>query len=160
MIRNFPHAQAMAACDKVQLVEVFEDGELVASHLGLLADRGALTHTLAIQVGGRLKGPGHVVQLAVVEAAMSVGAEVIDRGRGGLPGDPKIDLGPRKVPFGTFQAARSPAMQRALEGTLRLLATARVVHSRFSKMVSSDRSAPTYSAMGKRSDSGGNSLSP
>ena len=110
---------AMAARGEVRLSEVFEDSELVASTLGLLAGRGALFLTPAVRVGGRLRGPGHVAMLAWVESALAAGGKVMNLGSGsGEPEGPKAALGPTLVPCGRLIAARSAAAQRALEGAL------------------------------------------
>ena len=106
---------AMAANGQVRIAEVFEDGELVAGSLGFVAGRSALFHTTATRLGGRLKGPGHAALLALVEAAMASGAEVMNLGRGsGEQGGPKASLGPQRLPLGRLVATRSRVAQRAL----------------------------------------------
>jgi hypothetical protein len=116
----------LAARDRVRIVEVLEDGELVSSQLNLLFGRGALFHTTATRTGGRLHGPGHVAMLASVEAAMSAGAEVMDLGCGsGEPGGPKFRIGATMVPLASFVAARAERWQRPLEGALWLRKRAR-----------------------------------
>ena len=107
---------ALAARGEVRIAEVLEDGVVVASGLALLTGRGALYHTTASRVGGRLKGPGHVAALAVVEALIEAGAEVLDLGRGSArPGGFKADLAPTRVASGSIVAARSHAVQRCLD---------------------------------------------
>ena len=112
---------ALAARGAVRIVEVFEDGKLVASSLGLIAGRGAVFHTTATRVESRLTGPGHVALLTLVEEATRTGAEVLNLGLGGgNPGGPKSKLEPTKVLYGSFQAARSRALQIPLETILKI----------------------------------------
>jgi hypothetical protein len=121
----------LAVQDRVRIVEVLEDGEPVSSQLNLLFGRGALFHTTATRIGGRLHGPGHVAMLASVEAAMAAGAEVMDLGCGsGEPGGPKFRIGATMVPLASFAAASSQRWQRPLEGALWLRKSARHVRSR------------------------------
>jgi hypothetical protein len=117
---------AMAAHGAARLVEVFEDDQLVASSLGFIAGSGALFHTTATQVGGRLRGSGHIALLALVEAATEAGATFMYLGSGGGPGGPKADLEPVRAPLGSFLVARSPAAQRFFNASLSLHAAARV----------------------------------
>ena len=111
----------MAVRGAVRFVEVFENGELIASILGLIAGRGALFHTTATRVESRLRGPGHLAMLTLVEEAVSAGAEVLDIGLGGgNPEGPKGKLHPIKILFGSFQAASSRTLQTPLETVLKI----------------------------------------
>jgi hypothetical protein len=127
------HRQAvavMAARGAVRLAEVFEDGRLVASALGFIAGSGALFHTTATEVGGRLRGPGHVALLALIEAALEAGATSMYLGSGGSVGGPKAVLKPVRAPLGSFLVARSPAAQRIFNALLSLHAAGRAAPRR------------------------------
>jgi hypothetical protein len=106
----------LARRGEARIVETWEDGTLVASNLCLLAARGAMFHTTATRLGGRLEGPGHVALLAMVEEAMEAGAEIMYLGRG-LSG-PKRRMRPELVPAGSLFVARRRAAQRALAAAL------------------------------------------
>src|SRR5262249_35788637 len=100
----------MAVRGAVRLVEVFQDGELIASILGLISGRGALFHTTATRVVSHLRGPGHLAMLTLVEEAVSAGAEVLDVGLGGgNPEGPKGKLEPLNVPFVSCCVLARPA---------------------------------------------------
>jgi hypothetical protein len=73
---------------------------------------------------------------------MAAGAKVMDLGRGGDAGGPKDSLGPTTVQFGTFQAARLPSYQRALEAALSLNTTMRTIKGRIIKSRRKNRSQP------------------
>ncbi|HSP72152.1 MAG TPA: GNAT family N-acetyltransferase [Gaiellaceae bacterium] len=112
---------AAARLQRARIVEVWEDGILVASVLGLLHGRGSLFHTMAIRPGGRLRGPGHLVLLELAKELHAAGAAGMDLGWGaGEPDGPKARLGPRRVEVVRLLAARSRRMQRPLEQALRL----------------------------------------
>lgn len=131
--RSLTHA--MACRGEAKVVEVFEDEEPVAGLLGFVFGRGALMHSTAAQPGARLKRPGHTALLAFVDAAHAAGATVVDLGRGaGEPGGPKADLYPTRVPMAGMFAARSWALQHALEVPL-------VLRGRF-KRIAAERRAP------------------
>jgi CelD/BcsL family acetyltransferase involved in cellulose biosynthesis len=113
---------ALAAAGRVRIVEVFDDGELAASKLGLLAGRGALFHTTATAPRANLRGPGHIAMLTWVEEAIAANAQVMYLGRGaGDPEGPKARLGPTEVPLADVLAARSVGSQRVLEASRRLV---------------------------------------
>ena len=64
--------------------------------------------------------------LTLVEEAIRTGAEVLDLGRGaGNPEGPKGKLEPTKVLYGSFQAARSRALQMPLETVLKIRSKSR-----------------------------------
>jgi GNAT acetyltransferase-like protein len=111
----------MAEVGSVRVVEVFENGYLVATVLGLLAGRGAGFHTTATRLGGRLESPGHVALLTWTDIARDEGAETMVLGRGAAnPEGPKRRLGSVEVPFANFLVARSEPLQRLLERALRV----------------------------------------
>lgn len=119
--RSLTHA--MACRGEAQVVEVFEDGNPVAGLLGFVVGQGALMHTTAAQPGDRFKRPGHAALLAFVDAAHAAGATTVNLGRGaGEPGGPKADLYPRRLSLAGIFAARSWALQQALELPLALRA--------------------------------------
>lgn len=114
----------MAEAGSVRVVEVFENGYLVATVLGLLVGRGAGFHTTATRLGGRLKSPGHLALLTWTDIARDEGATTMVLGRGaGNPEGPKRKLGAIEVPFATFLVARSEPLQRLLERALRVRRT-------------------------------------
>jgi GNAT acetyltransferase-like protein len=114
----------MAETGSVRIVEVFENGYLVATVLGFLAGRGAGFHTTATRLGGQLKSPGHLAMLTWTDIARDEGAETMVLGRGaGNPEGPKRKLGAVEVPFATFLVARSEPLQGLLEQALRLRRT-------------------------------------
>ena len=121
---------ALARGGNARIVEVREDGQLVASNLCLLSGRGAMFHTTATRVGGRLEGPGHVALLAMVENAREAGAETIYLGRG-LSG-PKRRMRPTLVPAGSLFVARGRGAQRILNAGLALERAHFAVRSRSS----------------------------
>lgn len=107
---------AVARKGRVRLVEVVEDDLPVASYLGLLHGRGALFHTTATRLGGRLRSPGHVGMVALVDAAAAAGAEAMALGQGsGDPEGPKARIGSQAVPYLTVFAGRTAATQRFFE---------------------------------------------
>jgi len=109
----------MVSRGAVRIIELMENGELVAAILGLLAGRGAIFHTPATRIGGILRGPGHVAMLAWVDAAMKAGAEVMQLGRGsGEPEGPKGSLGPTMVDCGFLLAGRTHTIHRLLATAL------------------------------------------
>ncbi len=112
---------ALARAGGVLIVELFEDGTLVGSVLGLIHGRGALFHTIAVHPGGRLRGPGHVVLLELARQAYASGASALDLGCGaGEQNGPKARLGPERVQVVRMLAARDRRHQRMLEHALRL----------------------------------------
>ncbi|HJX47918.1 MAG TPA: GNAT family N-acetyltransferase [Gaiellaceae bacterium] len=112
---------ALAHAGGVRIVELFEDGALVGSVLGLIHGRGALFHTMAVHPGGRLRGPGHVVLLELARQAHASGASALDLGWGaGEENGPKARLGPERVQVVRMLAARDRRHQRVLEHALRL----------------------------------------
>lgn len=107
---------ALARTGRVRLVEVLEDDVLVAAYLGLVHGRGALFHTTATRPGGRLRSPGHVGMLALVDAASAAGAEVMALGQGsGRSEGPKARIGSQPVPYLTLFAGRTATTQRLVE---------------------------------------------
>ena len=112
---------ALAQDGGVLIVELFEDGTLVGSVLGLVHGRGALFHTMAVHPGGRLRGPGHVVLLELARQAHAAGASALDLGWGaGEQNGPKARLGPERIQVVRMLAARDRRHQRVLEHALRL----------------------------------------
>jgi CelD/BcsL family acetyltransferase involved in cellulose biosynthesis len=108
---------SMAARDEASVVEVWEDRALVASKLGLTSGWGSMFHTTATRPGRRLRGPGHVAMVALVDAAIAAGATIMDLGRGaGTPSGPKRRIGATEVPLASFLFFRSKRAQRALQG--------------------------------------------
>jgi len=106
---------AFAARGEAMVLEVREDGGLVASVLALLTARGVTMHTTAHRPGGRLVGPGHVAWLAALDAAAAAGATAAHLGMGGgRPGAPKTRLRAVPTPCGRLVIGRSPAGQRVL----------------------------------------------
>jgi hypothetical protein len=121
--------RAMACRREVRVVEICEDDQPVAGLLGLVVGHGALMHTTAAQPGAQLKRPGHAVLLAFVEEAQAAGATVLNLGGGaGDLGGPKADLYPSRVSRAGLYAARSWAIQQALE--LPLVVRARLARLR------------------------------
>ena len=118
----------LARRGEARVVDVREDGHIVASNICLLSGRGAMFHTTATRVGGRLEGPGHVALLAMVEDAMEAGAETIYLGRG-LSG-PKRRMRPTLVPAGSVFVARGRGAQRLLNTGLALERARFAVRSR------------------------------
>ncbi|MGZ4407770.1 MAG: GNAT family N-acetyltransferase [Gaiellaceae bacterium] len=112
---------ALARDGGVRIVELFEDGTLVGSVLGLIHGRGALFHTMAVHPGGRLRGPGHIVLLELAQQAHASGASALDLGWGaGEENGPKARLGPERVQVVRMLAARDRRHQRVLKHALRL----------------------------------------
>jgi CelD/BcsL family acetyltransferase involved in cellulose biosynthesis len=110
----------LAAGGDVRLVEVVEDGAVVAASLGLRCGSGALAHTTAMRPGGALHNPGLVAALVRYEALAADGAAAIDLGVSSCaPGSPKARLGPEPDPIVLLFAASSPLRQRALLGLQR-----------------------------------------
>lgn len=103
---------ALAREDGVRLAEIFEDGQLVASNLALLAGRGGVGYRMATQPGSGLKGPGHFALLAVLEQLEADGCRVFDLGGGALdPASPKGRLKPIEQGFAELVVASSPRVQ-------------------------------------------------
>jgi CelD/BcsL family acetyltransferase involved in cellulose biosynthesis len=107
---------AMAQQGLVRVAEVFENDEIFASEMGLVAGRGGTAHTTAVRLGGRLAEPGHASQLLILRALEEAGARVVDLGLGaGEAGGPKASVGPTRVVVESFLAAGSPRSQKLLE---------------------------------------------
>jgi CelD/BcsL family acetyltransferase involved in cellulose biosynthesis len=112
---------AMAELGRVRLVEVVEDGRVVAGCLGFVHADGGLAHTQGMRLGGTLRVPGQVVMLAIVEALGEAGAIAADFGYGsGQPGGPKHRLRTTPDPMAMIVAARSARLQRPYEAMRRL----------------------------------------
>jgi hypothetical protein len=112
---------ALARRGGVRIVELFEDGVLVGSVLGLIHGRGSLFHTIAVHPGGRLRGPGHVVLYELARQMHASGATALDLGWGaGDRNGPKARLGPDRVQVVRMLAARDRKHQTMLEHALRL----------------------------------------
>ena len=106
---------AMARNGNVRVAEVFENGVLVSSYLGLLAGRGALPHTCATRRGGVLPKTGHFGLLALIDESVKARATNMYQGRGNTnPGSPKTSTGGAPVPYSFLFAARSRTIQRAI----------------------------------------------
>ena len=106
---------AMAEDGNVRVAEVFENGVLVSSYLGLLAGRGSLPHTCATRRGGVLPKTGHFGLLALIDESVKAGATDMYQGRGNTsPGSPKTSAGGAPVPYSFLFAARSRKIQRAI----------------------------------------------
>lgn len=104
---------AMAEHGRARLVEVVEDGRVVACSLGFVYGGGAVGHTTAVRLGGNLRQPGHLATLARAEALAAGGATVIDLGcDSGSLGGSKLRLGPEPDPLVHLFAARTRARQR------------------------------------------------
>jgi hypothetical protein len=117
---------AMAQDGNVRVAEVFENGVLVSSYLGLLAGRGALPHTCATRRGGVLPKTGHFGLLALVDESVRAGATDMYQGRGNTnPGSPKTSAGGTPVPYSFMFAGRSRTIQQAI--SLGLQARSRVL---------------------------------
>ncbi|MFT4852731.1 MAG: hypothetical protein ACJAWK_000802 [Candidatus Azotimanducaceae bacterium] len=98
----------MARRGEVRIVEVTENGKLIASVLGMIAGRGALFHTPAVYPGSVLRGAGHIAMEAWVDAAIEAGAEVMNLGRGsGEPQGPKGALGATRYKSVFLKAGRT-----------------------------------------------------
>jgi CelD/BcsL family acetyltransferase involved in cellulose biosynthesis len=111
---------ALAHSGGVRIVELFEDGVLVGSVLGLIHGRGALFHTMAVHPGARLRGPGHVILLELANQMRASGATTLDLGWGaGDRNGPKARLGPDRVQVVRMLAARDRRYQPVLEHGLR-----------------------------------------
>lgn len=110
------HRNAVAAVareGRAQIVEVIEDGRLVASHLSLLAGRGGLAYTMAMRPGKGLASPGHRAYFVAVDELEAAGCEAVDIGGGPLdPASPKGRLKPTHEPFVEIFVAASPRVQR------------------------------------------------
>jgi hypothetical protein len=117
---------AMAERREVLIAEVTEDGEVFASDMAFVAGRGAVLHTTAIRLGGRLDEPGRAPQLHLCLAFEEAGVRAMDLGWGACePGSPKAGLGPTRVVVKRLLAAGSRRSQRALDATLTLRDLAR-----------------------------------
>lgn len=98
----------MARCGEVRIVEVTENGKLIASVLGMIAGRGALFHTPAVCPDSVLRGAGHIAMEAWVDAAIDAGAEVMNLGRGsGEAQGPKGALGSTRYESVFLKAGRT-----------------------------------------------------
>jgi CelD/BcsL family acetyltransferase involved in cellulose biosynthesis len=118
---------AMAARGEALIVEILENGVVVAADLGFLAGRGSISHTTSIRADARLDEPGHACQTAFLEAAQASGAEAVDLGLGaGEPGGPKASIGPDRVVHERFLVASSPRRQRLLSALIRLRSATRL----------------------------------
>ena len=73
-------------------------------------------HTTAIRPGGRLRQPGHAVQLIQLLELEAAGVRAVDLGLGaGEPGSPKASLGPTRIEVDRLLAADSrPGQQIAV----------------------------------------------
>jgi hypothetical protein len=112
---------AMAERREVLIAEVLEDGGLFATEMALVAGDGAVMHTTALRLGGRLDEPGRAPQLHLCLALEEAGVQAIDLGWGACdPGSPKAGLGPTRVVVKRLLAARSRRSQRALDAALTL----------------------------------------
>ena len=112
---------AMAERREVLIAEVREDGELFATAMALVAGHGAVMHTTAVRLGGRLDEPGRAPQLHLCLALEEAGVQAIDLGWGACdPGSPKAGLGPTRVVVKRLLAAGSRRSQRALDAALTL----------------------------------------
>ncbi|HEX7525640.1 MAG TPA: GNAT family N-acetyltransferase [Gaiellaceae bacterium] len=122
---------AMAELGRVRIVEVVEDGRVVAGCLGFVYADGGLAHTQGMRLGGTLREPGQVVILAIVEALGEAGATAVDLGYGsGQPGGPKQRLGTTGDPMSMIVAARSGGLQRPYEAMRWLRNAARAARRR------------------------------
>ncbi len=114
-------AAALAERGEALIAEVIEDGELFAAELALTAGRGAVMHTTAVRLGGKLNEPGRASQLLLFRALEEAGVQAIDLGWGACePGSPKAAVGPTCVIVKRLLAAGSRRSQRALEAALTL----------------------------------------
>ena len=123
------HRNAVAAVareGRAQIVEIAEDGRLVASHLSLLAGRGGVAYTMAMRRGKGLASPGHRAYVVAIDELQAAGCEVVDIGGGTLdPASPKGRLKPTHEPFVEVFVAASPRLQRMANSALAGRATVR-----------------------------------
>jgi hypothetical protein len=108
----------MAERGEARIVEVLEDGVVVAALLLLLAGHGAVLKTMAVRLDGRLRGPGNAVMLASLDAAEAAGATVVQLGSG--RGIHKERFHPEPVPAGHWASASTPSRQPFLDAALAL----------------------------------------
>ena len=81
---------AMAERREVVIAEVIEDTEVFATHMAFVFGHGAVMHTTAVRLGGRLDEPGRAPQLHLCVALEEAGVRAIDMGWGACdPGSPK-----------------------------------------------------------------------
>jgi CelD/BcsL family acetyltransferase involved in cellulose biosynthesis len=117
---------SLAERGEVRIAEVLEDGEPFAIEMGLLLGRGALLHTKATRLGGKLEQPGRVPALSLLAAFEKAGVHTVDLGWGaGEPEGPKASIGPTRVIVNRILAAGSPRSQSFIEAALSLRAFAR-----------------------------------
>ena len=110
---NMRTVAAMAAGGNARIAEVIEDGRAVAGAVGFLHGTGGLGHTQAVEIGGKLRQPGHIAVLACVEALAEAGATAVDLCYGsGEASGPKARLGAVSDPIELVFAARTPHLQR------------------------------------------------
>ena len=110
---------ALAQADRVRLIEVFEEGQLVASNLALRAGHGALGYLMATQPGRGLASPGRRALLEVAERLAGDGCTIYDIGGSPLSADsPKARLKPERVRFVNLVVAASPRLQRPIRAAL------------------------------------------
>ena len=105
---------ALAGNEESFVVEVLENGELIAADIGLLAGNGLVCHTSATRRNTVLKEPGYASLLFEIDHGASRGATVVDLGSGaGGPGSVKGRAGAVPVPIHRVLCARSPGWLRA-----------------------------------------------
>jgi CelD/BcsL family acetyltransferase involved in cellulose biosynthesis len=103
---------ALARDDRVRVVEVEEDGVVVASHLSLRAGPGGLAYAMAMRKGRGLRSPGHRAYFAATEVLQSEGVQILDIGGGTLdPASPKGKLAPKTRPFTLVLVSSSSAIE-------------------------------------------------
>ncbi len=117
---------ALAELGRARVIEVVEDGRMVAGSLSFVHGHGGLGHTQGMQLGGTLREPGHIAVLAAVDALAEAGAGAVDLAYGsGHPGGPKQRLGATGDPLAMIVAASSARRQRPYETMRRLRNVAR-----------------------------------
>ncbi len=127
---NLDAVGELADRGQVRLVELLEDGRLVAGNLGFVHGCGGLGHTQAIRPGV-MRDAGHALMLGALDALASGGATAFDLGvSSGQAGGPKARLGATADPIALIAAASSPRRQRAYETGLHARRAARRLRTR------------------------------
>ena len=106
-------AVALASEGRTRIVEVIEEGDLIASQLAYVLPPAALWWAGTSRRDARVRSPGHAAILALVEMAVAEGLTMLDLGLGANePGGPKARLDPQARRFHRVVAGDSRVVQR------------------------------------------------